>query len=59
MKNTLDIQWRTLIRTLCLFFQWLGDFIDNNLIILKLENLDFESTAGKMLKSAQQCLEVW
>ena len=35
------------------------DFVDNNSIMLKLENLGFDSLAEKMPEEAKKLLEVW
>ena len=40
------------------FFQWLIGYVDDNTILIKLENLGYEDTAGKMITVAKKCLSI-
>ena len=40
------------------FFQWLIGYVDDNTILIKLENLGYEDTAGKMIAVAKKCLSI-
>ena len=41
------------------FCQWLVGFVDDNSLLLKLENLGYDSPADKMMAAAKECLETW
>jgi len=40
------------------FSQWSVVFVDDNSILIKMENLGYADSAGKILKVAKRCLEV-
>ena len=40
-------------------FQWSISYVDDNTILVKMENLDHEDIAQKMIEVAKKCLGVW